>query len=192
MFVMLSQLLRFDPEHMHEFGKNANRFMLWGVVLMILGVLAVSFATFSTIITVALLGFFLFVSGLITLADTFSFWWRKWSGFFAHLFFALLYIGVGLMLLNNPIEGSFSIALLLGFFYIFIGASRIGYAAMVKTPKWGWNLFNGIIALTLGCMITFSWPESSLFIIGLFVGIDLFFTGWAYFMAALAAKNLLK
>jgi uncharacterized membrane protein HdeD (DUF308 family) len=100
----------------------------------------------------------------------------------------ILYVVMGAMLIYSPILGSISLTLLLGIFYLMIGMFRLGYSWSMKSPRWGWNLFNGILCLLIGVLILASWPGSSLFIIGLFVGIDLVFAGWAYVMAALAAR----
>lgn len=162
-----------------------------GIALMILGCFAIAASAFTTLVSVVLLGFVIFFSGVIMALDTFTFWMSKWSGFFIHATLAILYIAVGLMLINNPVEGSISLTLLLGIFYTIAGIFRIGFATSLQTPKWKWSLFNGIITLILGILILNSWPASSLFIIGLFVGIDLFFVGWAYVMGALAAHSLM-
>ena len=57
-------------------------------------------------------------------------------------------------------------------------------------PHWGWVLIGGIINLTLGIMIWMQWPEASLWVIGLFIGIDLIFTGWTWVMLALSVRKL--
>ncbi len=185
------QFLRFPDHHLPAFGKNWRLFLLWGIALMILGCVAISTAAFTTMLSVVLLGFFIFFSGSIMALDTFTFWWNKWSGFFLHAILALLYIAAGLMLINNPVEGSISITFLLGIFYTVAGIFRIGFATSLQAPKWKWSFLNGIITLVLGILILNSWPDSSLFIIGLFVGIDLFFVGWVYVMGALAAHNVM-
>jgi len=182
--------LRFLDTHKQDFIRNSNWFLFWGVVLAALGVAAASAAAFTTLLSVVILGFIIFASGCIMLLDTFSFWRGKASSFFVHLLLAALYVIVGLVLINNPLEGSVSLTLLLGVFYLFAGVYRLTFNTLIKMPRWGWGFFNGIITLVLGLLILSSWPESSVFIIGLFVGIDLFFVGWFYIMAALAAKSL--
>ena len=61
---------------------------------------------------------------------------------------------------------------------------------MYRFPHWGWTLVGGIINLVLGIMIWQQWPVSGLWVIGLFVGIDLIFTGWTWVMLALSVKKL--
>ena len=50
-------------------------------------------------------------------------------------------------------------------------------------------LLNGVISLALGIMIWRQWPESSLWVIGIFVGIDMLFNGWSLIMLALTLRS---
>lgn len=183
---------QFNNLYLTAFSKNWGWFFIWGLLLLILGVVAISAATLTTILSVLFLGFLLLISGIVIIIDTFSFWWHKWSGFILHLILGILYVAVGVMLIKSPLSASISLTLLLGAFYLTIGIFRIIYSLSVRVPRWGWSFFNAIISLLLGILILSSWPQSSLFIIGLFVGIDLIFTGWVYIMAALAARSLTK
>jgi uncharacterized membrane protein HdeD (DUF308 family) len=171
------------------FGKNWLWFFLWGIALVILGIYAIGAATFTTSLTIVLLGFIIMLSGIVILLDGLSFW-RKRNGFFFHLLMGVLYIGVGLMLIKSPLSGSMSITLLLGIFYLVLGLVRLYFSMSLRAPRWGWSFLNGLISALLGILILTSWPESSLYIIGLFVGIDLLFCGWTYIMASLVAKSI--
>lgn len=182
--------LRFVDGYRAAFAKNSGWFLIWGILLTVLGLAAISASTFTTLITVVALGFLLFISGCIMLLDTFTFWRGKSGSFLVHLIFALLYIAVGVILMNNPVEGSVSITFIIGIFYLIAGIFRLVFNTMIKMPRWGWGFFNGIISIMLGVLILANWPASSVFIIGLFVGIDLFFAGMFYIMASLAARSL--
>lgn len=181
---------RFEDKHLIAYGNYWHRFMFFGIALMILGAISIGASTVATLFSVIILGIIIFLSGAIILFDAFTFWWKKWSGFLVHAIIGILYLSIGLMLIRNPIEGSVSLTLLLGIFYIAAGVFRIAFSSLLQTPRWGWSWFNGLITLIIGILIITSWPGSSLFIIGLFVGIDLVFTGLAYVMSALAARNL--
>ena len=172
------------------FRNKSGWFLVWGLVLVILGAAAISAATFTTLVTMMVLGAFILISGIVITLDTFLFWTGKWSGFTLHLMMGILYLGVGTLMINTPVLTSESITLLLGMFYVLVGVSRITSAVAMQLPRWKWALFNGIIALLLGMLILSEWPASSLFIIGLFVGIDIFFCGWTFIMMGLAAKAM--
>lgn len=178
---------------MNQIGDAYNKFwrsfMVWGIVLVILGALAVAYSTFTTLLSVVTLGFFILIAGVCVLLDTFTFWWRKWSGFFLHLIMGILYLGVGYMLISGPVWASISLTLLIAIFYIALGITRILYSTTHRLKMWGWTLTNGIIALILGLLILMQWPVSGLYIIGLFIGIDLIFAGWAYIMIGLSARR---
>lgn len=174
------------------FSDNWPRFLVWGVLLVILGMIAITAATFTTLVSIVLLGVLILVSGIVMIIDTFTFWWGKWSGFFLHVLAGILCFIVGAMLIKSPILASVPITLFLGIFYFALGIFRIMYALSLKIPKWGWSFFSGIISLLLGALIIASWPASSLYIIGLFIGIDLIFAGWAYIMLSLSGKTLAK
>jgi uncharacterized membrane protein HdeD (DUF308 family) len=184
----MSVLKKFNDEHLPDFHGRGKVFLVLGILLVILGLFAISVAMLTTFLSVILLGVLLFTSGLILFCDSFSFWRRK-SGFVVHFLISLLYIAVGLLLIVKPVMASISLTLMLGIFYIIMGVFRISFASGVQTPSWGWAWFNGLIALAIGILIITSWPQSSFFIIGLFVGIDLVFAGLAYIMASLSGRN---
>ncbi len=171
------------------FQKNWGWFLAWGIILVIIGITAISAATLFTLVSIFLLGTLLLAGGIVSIIDSFVFWWRKWLGFILHLLLAILYIAAGIMLMYRPIAGAVSITLMLGIFYLILGCLRIIYFIATKTPLWGWGLMNGIISLILGILILASWPSSSFYILGLFIGIDLLFWGWSYIMASIAAHT---
>lgn len=173
-----------------DFGKNWGFFLAWGVSLVILGILAITFASFTTLISVIFLGFLLLFSGILVIIDAIQFWRGKGSNFFLQLLAGILYAIVGLTFIFTPMLGSISLTLLLGILFVILGIFRIYYAISHRLPRSGWVLFSGIVTLLLGILILAKWPATGLFIIGLFVGIDLLFLGMNYIMAALVARKL--
>lgn len=165
---------------------------MWGLVLIVLGILAISATTLTTILSVFFLGLLILISGIVIIIDTFSFWWNKWYGFSLHLLMGILSSAGGILLITHPLSASIPLTLLLGILFILTGIIRIAYSTSLRSPRWGWIFISGMISLLLGILIMSNWPASSLYIIGLFVGIDLLFFGWAYVMAAFAARNLIK
>lgn len=168
--------------HMDEFIKHRGWFIALGICLGILGTCAIYAAVFSTMISVIILGSIFTIASAFMLVDTFKFWLHKGISFFIHLIFSLLYLLAGLSLIFTPITGAITLTLLLGIFFIGIGIIRIIISLYLKLPRWGWMLFNGIITTILGILILSQWPTSGLYIIGLFVGIDIALIGWTYIM----------
>src|SRR6266498_2985830 len=97
-----------------NYAKNWGWFLSLGILLVILGVIAISATVFTTLISVMFLGGLLFVGGIFVVVDSFKFWWQKWDGFIIHFLLGILYIIAGLMLLQNPLLGSISLTFLLG------------------------------------------------------------------------------
>ncbi len=179
--------------HMHTaaFRENWGKFLVWGIALSILGIAAMSAAAFTTLVSVFLLGILITIGGAVVIIDSLTFWRGK-PGFILHSLSGALYLVVGLMLMINPLSGSVSLTLLLGICYTLLGLFRIIAALSIKQYRWKLSLFNGIITLLIGVLILRSWPESSLYIIGLFIGIDLLVCGWVYIMSAIAGRNALR
>lgn len=171
------------------FKNHSGFFLTLGIILSVLGLIAISASTATTLVTVVFLGFFLVIAGILVIVDTYTFWWKKWRGFFWYWVLGFLYIGIGVTLIVNPIASSVSITFLLGIFYLIVGFFRTVYSFYLRTPRWGWIFLNGLISILLGILILSAWPASSLFIIGLFIGIDLLFCGLSYIMAAIGSHS---
>jgi uncharacterized membrane protein HdeD (DUF308 family) len=185
-------LLRVSDENRVALGINWGWFFLWGLALIVLGTIAITYANVTTVVSIMTLGIILAICGVVGILDAFQFWWRMWGSFFLHLIIALLYLAAGVMLIKGPLAGSVSLTLLMAILFITVGIIRIIYSLIYQLPGRGWRFFNGLTTLVLGILILKSWPESGLFIIGLFVGIDLIFAGWVYIMGAFAARSLTK
>ncbi|RDI43349.1 HdeD family acid-resistance protein [Aquicella lusitana] len=181
--------LKVNYQELLVITKNWGWFLAWGIVFIVLGIAAISAATIATFISVVFLGLLLFLGGVVVIVDSFTSWRQKWGGFLLHLIMGLLYLVAGLMVIYSPVLATVSLTLVLGVFFIVQGLFRIIYSLTIQLLNWGWNLFNGIITLFLGIIIMANWPEASLYIIGLFVGIDLLFCGWTYVMIALSARS---
>ena len=177
-----------DLVHLKELKKNWGWFLLLGLILIAIGTFAIATSTFVTIVSMIFLGAALLASGVIQIA--YSFWMRKWSAFFVSIFAGILYATVGVMLLIHPEATALSLTLLLGAFYVVGGLVRIIASIMTKFNQWGWALFSGVVKLALGVLILSGWPETGLWIFGLFIGIDLIFFGWFWVLLSLGARNL--
>jgi uncharacterized membrane protein HdeD (DUF308 family) len=104
----------------------------------------------------------------------------------------VLYLVLGLMFFRHPGGALVAMTLLLACALMVGGLFRIIGSLMYRFPYWGWTLASGVINLALGIYIYSQWPLDSFIVIGLFVGIDLIFTGWTWVMLALSLKNLVR
>ena len=54
---------------------------------------------------------------------------------------------------------------------------------------WGWIVAAGLISVLAGLIIAMGWPVNSLWVLGLFLAIDLIFQGWTFIAVGLALKK---
>ena len=172
---------------LEDFQKNRGWFLALGILLIIAGSLAIIYDVAATMLSVLFFGWILIAAGAIEAIQ--SFWQPKWGGFFLHFFLGILGVVVGFHLVSSPAAGALVLTLIMGVYFLVIGIFRVVTALAMRFPNWGWVFFSGVISFILGLLIKQQWPYSGLVIIGLFIGIDLIFSGWSYVMLALAAKK---
>lgn len=159
-----------------------------GIVLVVAGVLAISLPLVASLTTAMAIGVLLIMGGAAQLVG--AFWTRDWSGFFLVLLMGVLYSVLGVLFLNRPLDAMAAMTLLLACGLLVGGAFRTIASAWYQFPQWGWVFVGGLVELVLGLMIWMEWPTSSLFILGLFVGIDMLWSGWTWVMLGLRLKDL--
>ena len=165
-------------------------FLVEGIVLLILGMLAIVVPPLATLGVTILLGWIFLISGITGLVTTF--WARHAPGFWWSLISALLGIGAGLVLLAWPVSGAVSLTLILIVFFIIEGIASIMYALEHRqqlSGRWGWMLTSGIIDLILAAMIFSGLPGTAAWALGLLVGINMIFGGSALVAMALHART---
>jgi uncharacterized membrane protein HdeD (DUF308 family) len=161
-------------------------FLILGLVSIVVGFLAISSSFIATLASVTVLGVLLLIEGISEVIHAVMV--RNWRGFALHLLAAALYLLVGLFMLENPVQAAAVLTLLLTASFFVGGLLRIIFSLVVRFPAWPWVVLTGIVDLILGVFLLNSWPESSLWVIGLFVGIDLLLHGWSWVILALTVR----
>jgi uncharacterized membrane protein HdeD (DUF308 family) len=165
-------------------------FLTEGIILVILGLIAIVLPPLATITVTILIGWLFLISGIVGLVTTFmmrqapGFWWSLLSG--------ILGVAAGIVLLLWPISGALSLTLLLSAFFIVEGVASIMYAVDHRnqlTGRWGWMLVSGIVDLILAAIIIGGLPGTAAWALGLLVGINMLFGGTALIGMAFAARN---
>ena len=162
-------------------------FLRLGIIEIILGTIAVGASFFATLVTVVLFGWLLLFGGVLSALH--AFWRKQWKGFFLDLAMGVLYIVAGLMMVGNPAEAAVTLTLLIAMFLLVGGIFRIIVALSGHFEHWGWVLLNGLITSALGILIWRQWPLSGLWVIGLFVGIEMIMYGWTLVMLSMVARG---
>jgi uncharacterized membrane protein HdeD (DUF308 family) len=163
-------------------------FVALGIIQIVLGLVALGAPVFVTLATVVFFGWLLLIGGVLSVVH--AFWQKQWSGFFIDLAIGILDAVVGFMLVAHPVASTEALTLLIAMFLFVGGIFRIVAALTGRFDNRFWVLLNGIVTLALGIMIWQQWPLSGLWVIGLFVGIELIFYGWSLVMVGLMARRL--
>jgi len=164
-------------------------FLAEGVILVILGTLAVLAPTVASIAATVLFGWILLVSGAVGLYTTIRA--RRAPGFTWSLVSALTALVAGALLLKWPLQGTLSLTAVLIAFLALEGVVSILYALDHRkglSGRWGWMLASGIVDLILAGIILAGLPGTALWALGLIIGINMIFGGWALVAMALHAR----
>jgi uncharacterized membrane protein HdeD (DUF308 family) len=150
-----------------------------GVVYAIAGFVALGSVITATGVSVFVVGIMMMIAGVAQVINAFQV--KTWGGFFLWALLGALYIIAGFATFENPVLAAAVLTLTLGVALIASGIARITLAFGLKAQMpWIWIVVSGVITLLLGSMILAHWPVSSLYVLGLFLGVDLVFagTGW--------------
>jgi uncharacterized membrane protein HdeD (DUF308 family) len=164
-----------------------------GVVMIVLGVLAIAYPAFATLAVDLYLGWLFLFSGVLALVAMLAV--RHVPGFWWALVTALLAIAVGLALLLRPAAGIMSLTAVLTAFFIVEGVFQAAAALSFREAiprSWGWLLASGIADLVLAAIIISGWPGTVAWTLGLLAGVSLVTSGWAILMVALSARSLVR
>jgi len=175
----------------NEINKNINGSVVTGILLTILGVIAIAIPTISTIFAETWVAVILISSGFAKLV--YATQTRDQGGFVWKLLLSGLYIATGVMLFIYPQTGILTLTLLLGSFLLTEGVFELILAFRLRPQQnWTWVLGDGIITLVLGAMIWFQWPFNAPWILGTLVGVSVLFTGVSRVMLSLNTRSFLK
>jgi uncharacterized membrane protein HdeD (DUF308 family) len=180
---------RFQANVTNSLHAHWQLFLIEGIVLFALGILAIVVPQVATIAAEVLVGWLLLMSGIVGLVATLRM--RNAPGFLWSLLSAVLGIVAGIVLLRWPLSGAVSLTLILTVFLVIEGITSILYALEHKrelSGRWGLMLLSGIVDLCLAGMIFAGFPGTAAWAIGLLVGVNMVFGGSAVIAMALHAR----
>lgn len=159
-----------------------------GILLLVMGCIGLGMVIGLTLVSMYFFAALLIVSGVSHFIDAFKY--KKWDGALWQIIIAIFYlIGAGIVIFD-PFLASTLITALLAWVLIIIGISRIAMLITLKgAGGWGWLLFAGLTAIALGLLILLQWPISGLWVIGMFIAIDMIVNGWTYIFIAIALRS---
>jgi uncharacterized membrane protein HdeD (DUF308 family) len=176
-----------DVEMTRELAQNWGWFLLFGVALLALGIAAVWRSMTATLASMVFFGWLLLFAAGIEVVQAVMV--GHWAGFFQHALAAILYGVLGVIFLTRPVITAEVLTLLMALFFLVGGLFQIVGSAWIGMTGWGWHVLDGLITIVLGLLILTNWPASGLWVIGLFLGIDLIFYGLTWIAIAFAARG---
>lgn len=172
-----------------ELQRNWGWLLGLGILFVILGGLGMGMVVGLTLVSVLFIGVLLLVAGFSQIVD--GFYSKEWRGAAWHALIAILYLFVGAIVIYDPVLASTAITALIAWVLIFIGITRLFMASVLRDAVgWGWLVLAGISAIILGVLILVQWPLSGIWVIGLFIAIELLIIGWTYIFIAFASRGL--
>jgi uncharacterized membrane protein HdeD (DUF308 family) len=179
-----------EPTAPGSLRQHATMLLAEGVILMLLGVLAILLPQIATLGATILIGWLFLASGVLGLVATFSvkgapgFWWSLLS--------AVLAIAAGIVLLVWPMSGALSLTLVMIAFFIIEGVVTIMYALEHRrelSGRWEWMALSGGVDLVLAALLLAGYPATAAWALGLMLGINLLFGGMALLALGLYARR---
>ena len=156
-----------------------------GIVYVIAGLVALGSVVMATVASVLIVGVMMIVAGVAEIINAFQ--CKGWGRFLVWVLLGALYIVAGFITFENPLFAAAILTLLLGASLVASGIIRIILAfSMKREQPWIWVLLSSIVTLLLGLSILAHWPVSSVYILGIFLGIDLVMAGASWIGLSLA------
>lgn len=178
-----------DPEVREGLRRSWKALMTVGVLAIFIGCVAIVVPAAASVGTAIFIGWILVVAGAFLIAGAFMA--HSIGSVVLRLIWALLTVIVGLWLIVEPHNGTLTLTLVLGIYFLFMGLTRVTVAFLGRgQPNAGLVGLSGIAGLLIGILILAKFPSSADWAIGLLVGIDLIFAGWTLVSVALVGKDL--
>jgi uncharacterized membrane protein HdeD (DUF308 family) len=180
-----------DPEVREGLARGWKTLMAVGVIAIVAGCIAILVPAVASVGTAIFIGWILLFAGAFLIAGAFTA--HSIGTVVLRLLWALLTVVVGLYLIFEPHNGTLTLTLVLGIYFLFMGVTRIT-AAFIARGRQNAGLvgLSGVAGLLIGILVLAKVPSSAVWAIGLLLGIDLIFAGWTLTSVALVGKDLAR
>ena len=186
----MSAMPGLPPEIKDARTKSWKLLLTAGIISVVLGAIAIIVPPLASVTITYLVGILLLIGAVAFVAEAISrgsTGHRIWSALLA-----VLYVFAGVWLIINPVSGTITLTWILAIFFLLIGVLRLiaGIASRGKVPNAGWTIVNGVLSIVIAVLVIGDLPSSAAWAIGLLVGIQLLFDGFALIATAMAGKKL--
>jgi len=180
-----------DPEVREGLRRTWKALMAIGILAIFIGCVAILVPAVASVGTAIFIGWILLIAGAFLVAGAFMA--HSIGTVVLRLLWALLTVVVGLWLIVEPHNGTLTLTLVLGLYFLFMGITRIAVAFAARGQQ-GAGLvgLSGVAGLLIGVLVLVEFPSSADWAIGLLVGIDLIFAGWTLVSVAIVGRDLAR
>lgn len=163
--------------------------ILWGILLIVTGALAVAWPLFAAVVVTRLLAWLIIFGGCYHII--YAFHAKSVGSALWDVLVGLAYLVVGIYIVAHPLLAVATLTFLLACLFFAEGVlDIIGYFQLRHRGGAGWFLLDGIVTVLVAALIWAHWPSSSLWAIGTLVGVSMMISGITRIMMSLAARRL--
>lgn len=178
-----------DPEVREGLARTWKTLRGIGIAAIVIGCIAILLPELFSLGAAVFVGIVLVVVSAFLAAAAFAA--HGVGSFLARLAWALLTFVVGLWLILEPHNGTLTLTLVLGIYFLLMGLMRVTVAFLGRgSPNAGWVGLSGVCGLIIGILVLAKFPSSADWAIGLLLGIDLIFAGWSLISVAQVGKEI--
>jgi len=183
--------VKYTGDFVDALHAGARTMLTLGIVLVILGILSIVTPWISGLVVQAVVG--LIVIGAGVTWTVFSFHAKSWGSGLWEALVGILAVICGVIMLAHPLVNLAILTLVLAAYFTAVGILKMIFSFQLKPiPGWGWVLFNGVVSILLGIFITYQWPFSGTWAVGIFVGVDLLFGGFSLIRTGSVSEHVLR
>jgi uncharacterized membrane protein HdeD (DUF308 family) len=163
-------------EVIHKVRQHSGWFIALGGLMILLGIAAIVEPLIATVAVARVFSWIFLFAGIIRII--YAVQSRQDRGFGLKLVIGMLYVTTGIVLLNNIFGAALTLTIAFGGAILVQGILEvIGAFKARPDANWSWMLVSGLMAIVLGILIFYQWPFSAAWLLGVFVGVNLMFTG---------------
>jgi uncharacterized membrane protein HdeD (DUF308 family) len=174
-----------DPETERQLKAVWWVFLVLGILTTALGVLVIFRPLTGAFGLAILIAATLIVSGIGDIIGS-----AQWRHPWVPIVWGLLSIAAGVAALVWPDITLWALAVVIGILLIARGALRALASVASRPPMWGFWLVVGVVEVAAG-VVALVWPEITIFVLAVVIGIDLVIVGVAGIAFALRTRRLI-
>jgi uncharacterized membrane protein HdeD (DUF308 family) len=163
--------------------------ILWGVLLIVFGILAVGSPFLAAVAVNVVIAWLIILAGVVHVMLALHA--HRAGRLIWKLLVGVAYLFFGVYLLMHPVVGVATLTLVIASLFLIEGILDIVLFLKMRSLRGSsWVLIDGIITLLLGLMIYLQWPSSSVWAIGILVGVSMIISGVTRVMLSLAVRKV--